>query len=95
MEFNKKVDPREVTNLEGGLGLKKLNQIAHQFGYKRQGYEDGAPIMNFLRDNPGACEAIVNWILEQPVYMQQIESEFGQEEDPYEHDSIHGKNANK
>lgn len=39
---------------------KALTQIVEAIGYRRDGF--GEAIENFLNDNPGACEALYEWI---------------------------------
>ena len=63
------LDQREYYNFEGRRGVERLCQLAGDLGY-RDPYHSmqltstacvGNLIM-FLEDNPGAIEAIVNWV---------------------------------
>jgi DNA/RNA-binding domain of Phe-tRNA-synthetase-like protein len=46
--------------MEGAVGLRNMEKIVEIFGY-RQG------IRNFLQENSGALESILEWIREQDV----------------------------
>lgn len=47
---------------EGQQGLNNLNRICKALGYEEQMYRNGTSLEEFLRDNSGCCDAIVNWI---------------------------------
>ena len=53
-----------ATSLEGDRGLENLNKLAEAIGYEKSPWNFGSPLEVFLSDNPGACEAIFNWIVE-------------------------------
>ena len=46
-------------------GLEALNDISAALGYTNEGYYRGSAFENFIRDNPGAVHAIMDWIAEQ------------------------------
>lgn len=58
-------------NLRFELDTKGLQQLVDAMGYSEDIYAGflyhGDPITAFLSDNPGAQEAIVNWIQEQHI----------------------------
>ena len=50
---------------EGERGVRDLHRLVEDMGYPGHDYAYGTPIEVFLIDNPGAIEAIVEWIKEQ------------------------------
>jgi hypothetical protein len=40
--------------------INGLNKVAETLGYKS---EFGTALENFFKDNPGACEAVIDWVL--------------------------------
>lgn len=63
-------EPSGFLRTEGSSGIRNLGRICRLLGYKdfqNFGYFDGASygdLINFLEDNPGAVEAIYEWMLE-------------------------------
>lgn len=51
-------------HLEGDSGLEKLEKLCEVLGYRNTGFRFGTPIEHFLSDNPGACEALVEFMAE-------------------------------
>lgn len=49
---------------EGESGLDNLTKLVEVLGYKEHGFRHGSAIEVFLADNPGACDAIVEFITE-------------------------------
>ena len=74
--------------LEGDRGLENLEKLISVLGYKRHGFRFGELIEVFLSDNPGAAEAIVNWIGEQNniEWKDSLKSEVTEEDDDEEKD---------
>ena len=70
-------------HFEGDSGLGKFGEILKALGYREHGFKYGSVIEVFLSDNPGAIEAILNWIGEQnaPEWIEGIESELPNDED--------------
>lgn len=72
---------------EGETGLKNLNTVAQILGYKQSPWANGSPLEEFLCDNSGAIEAILEWIKAQNFreWVESIESELpensGEDED--------------
>jgi len=62
--LNEYCDQKKIFNFEGDTGLKNLNQITKAIGYKGHGFMYGSSLEEFLSDNPGACNAIKDWIEE-------------------------------
>lgn len=66
MSFSKLVsnwrDENRANCLEGERGIVALNKLANELGYKEDLFKYGSSLENFLKDNPGACEAIFEWI---------------------------------
>lgn len=52
----------ERLHFEGDSGLKSLNKVAEAIGYNGHSYAFGSPLEEFLSDNPGAQEALIEWI---------------------------------
>ncbi len=55
----------EMWHFEGEGAMHNLNKIANVLGYREDGFKYGSSLERFLQDNPGACEAIIEWIGEQ------------------------------
>ena len=52
--------------MEGEAGVRNLEQMCEVLGYG-QGYMRGRAIEEMLADNPGAVEAVANFLAEQAV----------------------------
>lgn len=66
------MDQEDMHRLEGRKGLENLCKLARALGYKDPQYfgtltSDAAvgDLINFLEDNSGAIEAIIEWIAKQ------------------------------
>jgi len=55
---------RRSRHLEGDGGCEILEELFEILGWGNTGFRFGSPIESFLSDNPGAQEALVNWIIE-------------------------------
>jgi hypothetical protein len=63
------MDQNKVYRFEGDVGVDNLNQLCKALGYDASGFKYGSSLEQFLSDNPGACEAIVDFISEnQKIY---------------------------
>ena len=60
--FDKYLDEENLRCFEGDPGVERLNKICKQLGYSEDGFKYGSSLENFLKDNSGASEAIVDWI---------------------------------
>lgn len=49
---------------EGESAVESLNKITNQLGYREESYRNGTSLEEFLKDNPGCCQAIIQWIIE-------------------------------
>ena len=59
------LDHNEIYRFEGDKGVEDLNTFVKALnptGYREEGYRYGSSLERFLSDNPGACEAIVEWV---------------------------------
>ena len=61
------LNQERMYHLEGDRGLEHLNNLANTLGYQRSGFMYGSSLERFLSDNPGAQQAIVDWISNQNV----------------------------
>lgn len=77
---------KKMWHFEGDTGMKHLNTLTRDMGYKGHGFEYGSSLEAFLSDNPGAQEAIVTWIREQNIndWKEELESCLPAEEDDEE-----------
>lgn len=75
-------DDNKMYQFEGERGIKNLNKILAHIDYKGHGFAYGSPVEVFLADNPGAIEAIIEFIGE--YYADKFESP--EEEDEEEND---------
>ena len=56
-------EENKIHRFEGTTGVNNLQKILGVLGYKEGNYFGyNNEIINFLSDNPGAIEAILNWI---------------------------------
>ena len=74
------LDHNEIYRFEGDKGVEDLNTFVKALnptGYREEGYRYGSSLERFLSDNPGACEAIVEWVKAQDLqeWRESIESE--------------------
>src|SRR3990172_7080509 len=51
-------------SFEGDSGLAQLEDLCEAIGYRPHGFRFGTTLEGFLSDNPGACDAIVEFITE-------------------------------
>jgi len=47
---------------EGETGVKQIHQLCEDIGYPKAQWLYGDPLHQFLMDNPGAYEALLEWI---------------------------------
>lgn len=64
-----------IYHFEGQSGIENLNKITEEIGYKANSLRWGSSLEVFLQDNPGAMQAVVDWIGENH------DSEFEEEEE--------------
>lgn len=72
----------KIYRFEGESGLQNINKVCEALGYRATGFRFGTNLEVFLTDNPGAVEAILEWINEQndSEWRNNIESELESEE---------------
>ena len=51
--------------MEGNQGVSRFTQLVAAIGYNHQSGDYGHPILNFLADNSGAIEKLMEWIGDQ------------------------------
>lgn len=87
--LNEYMGQEKLTRTDGEKGVQNLCKILNALGYhdkqyfgQFQGGSYGSLIM-FLEDNPGAVEAITNWVAEENVdeWAEAIESCLDEKED--------------
>lgn len=55
---------QKMFHFEGDGGLTNLNTLTKDLGYRSSGFLYGSSLECFLSDNPGAQQAIVDWMRE-------------------------------
>lgn len=56
------LDNNKIGRFEGEKGVENLNKVAKLLGYDESNFKYGSALETFLADNPGAMEAILEWI---------------------------------
>lgn len=76
--FNKK---EQRWNFEGDSGLERLNKLFGAMGYEKDNFLYGSPLEKFLSDNPGAIEAILNWVIsfQNDEWVENLQDYLGEE----------------
>lgn len=73
---------KRMNSIEGDSGLQKMEELFEACGYGH-GMRHGSPLEHFLSDNPGACQAIMDWFEEQleqtPDWQEGMLEELGEE----------------
>lgn len=77
------VEQEKLWHFEGDSGLEKFEKICTAIGYPGHQFRYGDPIQHFLSDNPGAIQAILEWIEEQniPEWKESVISHLNEKED--------------
>ncbi len=66
--INEWQDNNKAWHFEGTSGVDKFRKLCETIGYEEGNYIGyGHAIENFLSDNSGALEVLINWIGEQDV----------------------------
>lgn len=56
-------DQEGITSNEGARGVNNFEKLCKAIGYDKNGaFINASPILNFLSDNSGAIEALIEWI---------------------------------
>lgn len=64
--FDDWIEKNKAWNNEGSRGVNNLEKLCTALGYDKNGaYLNASSILNFLSDNPGAIEAIHNFVTDQ------------------------------
>lgn len=64
MSLSDFLNEHKLFSFEGESGVKKLEVVLNEIGYKESGFAYGSAVENFLQDNPGAIQAILDFIEE-------------------------------
>lgn len=67
---------KSLHRMEGEAGVRGLEMTLSAIGYKSDQFRYGSSIEKFLIDNPGAIEALYDWIIEQDTeeWKEEIET---------------------
>lgn len=86
-ELKKYIDEKRL-RFEGDAGLENLNIIAKVIGYQGHGFRFGSSLEDFLSDNPGCQQAIIDWIEEQDIddWNENLSDELEPEDEDLEED---------
>ena len=68
------LEEHKFYNFEGERGLERLNEFCSALGYDESGFQFGSPLEEFLQDNPGAIEALLDWVREQGCFADKLTS---------------------
>ena len=68
------LEEHKFYSFEGERGLERLNEFCSALGYKESGFKFGSPLEEFLQDNPGAIEALLDWVREQGCFADKLTS---------------------
>lgn len=83
--YNEWCNQEEIHRWEGETGVENFEKFVSAIGYTGNQFRFGSPIESFLCDNPGAIEALTEWIIEFgekcPEWRANLESELEEEED--------------
>lgn len=80
---------KKLQTFEGSTGVKNLCKLVRALGYKDPMYfgqfdsnASYGDLIEFLEDNPGACEKIVEWVEEnEELWAEEIESHLPEKEE--------------
>lgn len=80
------MDQNEIRHMEGVSGVRSLEKLCEEIGYKDGAFLGANPILNFLADNSGAIEALVEFIQDAGVeeWKEELESYLEVEENEEE-----------
>lgn len=59
------LDQKGFYYFEGSRGVERMAQVFEMLGYSPTSGSRGMTIPNFFEDNPGAIEAVLEWVKEQ------------------------------
>lgn len=59
------VEHNRFYSMEGNQGVSRFTQVVAAIGYNHHSGDYGHPILNFLADNSGAIEKLMEWIGDQ------------------------------
>lgn len=74
---------KKIYRWEGETGVENFEKLVAAIGYSGNQFKYGSPIESFLCDNPGAIEALIEWITDHgersPEWRSNLESELEEE----------------
>lgn len=86
--FEKYLEDNRMYHFEGTDGVRNLDNLCANLGYTSGQFIGANSIMNFLADNPGAIEAIVEFVRDHigdiPEWQENLELEMDDEIDEEE-----------
>lgn len=66
--INEWQDKNKAHHFEGSTGVRKLEKLCKDLGYDNGAFLGSeVSLLNFLADNPGAIDALINWMGEQDI----------------------------
>ena len=80
-------EQEKAYHYEGTQGVDNLEKLCKAIGYTRNGaYIGASPIFNFLADNSGAIDAIIEWMGTQnvPEWVAELQNELPELEEDEE-----------
>jgi len=80
------MDQEDLNHNEGSRGFSCLCKLVAALGYRDRFYRGGpSDLMVFFEDNPGAIQAVVDWIEDnQDCWADELESELEEPEEEEE-----------
>ena len=75
-------DHKRVQCMEGSSGCQNLCKLVRAMGYRDAMNRQYGDLIKFFEDNPGAIEAVIDWIAEQDIqdWKECLESELPEKE---------------
>lgn len=61
------MDQENIYRMEGEQGIENISRLLEGMGYFEHSFKYGSVLEVFLADNPGALQALVDWISDQHI----------------------------
>jgi hypothetical protein len=70
------LEQNKIYRFEGDAGVRNLERVVEALGYPGHDFRYGTPVESFLSDNPGAIDAIIEWIasMDTPEWIDEMET---------------------
>ena len=80
------MEQSQIRSMEGCSGVKNLEKLCGEIGYNKGAFLSASPIFNFLADNSGAIEAIIEFIRDAGIdeWKDELESYLDEKENDEE-----------